>query len=161
MIIGLSLRRITMPDLFGKLKSGANKVAFEADKMARVNRTQGEAEKLKAQINSQYLKLGEIVYEKFSKQEAIDPTLVEACQAITQLHQQVGLKNEEIAKIKAETFSAAPAAPAPAPEQTPTVPETAPANPAPQAQPEAKHCPNCGKEAQPDEKFCKECGTKL
>jgi 2-methylcitrate dehydratase PrpD len=150
-----------MSDFFGKLKSGANKVAFEADKLARANRAQGEAEKLKAQIVSQYSKLGEIVYERFSKQEAIDPALVEACQAIAQLHQQVGLKNEEIAKIKAETFSTSPAAPAPTPAQTPTVPETTPANPAPQAQPEAKHCPTCGKEVQPDEKFCKDCGTKL
>jgi hypothetical protein len=130
-VVGLSLRRITMPDIFGKLKS------------------------------SQFSKLGGIVYEKFSKQEAIDPALVEFCQAIAQLHQQVGLKNEEISKIKAETFSASPAAPAPTPAQTPTVPETAPVDSAPQAQPEAKHCPNCGKEAQPDEKFCKDCGTKL
>ena len=150
-----------MPDFFGKLKSGANKVAFEADKIARVNRAQGEADKLKSQINSQFSKLGEIVYEKFSKQEAIDPALVEFCEALAQLHQQVGLKNEEISKIKAETFSAPLAASAPTPAQNPTVPEAAPVNPAPQDQPEAKHCPNCGKEMQPGEKFCKDCGTKL
>ena len=150
-----------MADFFGKLKSGANKVAFEADKLARTNRAQGEAEKVKGQIISQYSKLGEMVYEKFSKQEAIDPALVEFCQAIAQLHQQVGLKNEEIAKIKAETFGASPAAPAPAPAETATGQETAPVDTAPQNQPVAKHCPNCGKEAQPDEKFCKECGTKL
>ena len=41
-----------MPDLFGKLKSGANKVAFEADKLARVNRAQGESEKLKARSSA-------------------------------------------------------------------------------------------------------------
>ena len=150
-----------MADFFGKLKSGANKVAFEADKLARVNRAQGEAEKLKAQINSQYLKLGETVYEKFSKQEAIDPALVEFCQAIAQTHQQVGLKNEEITKIKAETFNPSPGAPAPTPAETPTETETAPADSAPQAQPQAKHCPNCGKEVGPEEKFCKDCGTKL
>ncbi len=144
-----------MPDFFGKLKSGANKVAFEADKMARVNRAQGEGEKLKAQINSQYLKLGEAVYEKFSKQEAIDPALMDACQAIAQLHQQVGLKNEEITKIKAEAFSV------PAPAATPTAAEAAPVESAPQAQPEMKRCSNCGTVAQGDEKFCRECGTKL
>ena len=150
-----------MADFFGKLKSGANKVAFEADKLARVNRSQGEAEKLKAQINSQYMKLGETVYDKFSKQEAIDPTLVEACQAIAQLHQQVGVKNEEIAKIKAEAFNASPATPSPTPAQTPNAPETAPANPPAEAQPGLKHCPGCGKEVDAGEKFCKDCGTKL
>lgn len=150
-----------MSDFFGKLKSGANKVAFEADKLNRANRAQGEIEKFKVQINSQYSKLGEMVYQKFSKQEAVDPGLVEVCQAIAQLQQQVGLKNEEVAKIKAEVFSDKPAAAAPAPAQAPAAPEAAPANPAPKAQPDVKHCPNCGKEVDPGEKFCKNCGTKL
>ena len=57
-----------------------------------MNRAQGESEKIKGQIISQYSKLGEIVYAKFSKQEAVDPALVEICQAIAQFHQQVGLK---------------------------------------------------------------------
>ena len=118
-----------MSDFFGKLKSGASKVAFEADKLARLNRAQGEADKLKGQINSQYSKLGEIVYEKFSKQEAVDPALVEVCQAIAQLHQQVGSKSEEISKIKAETFSPSPVAPTPTPARTPSVPEPAPVSP--------------------------------
>ncbi len=146
-----------MSDFFGKLKSGANKVAFEADKLNRANRSQGELEKFKVQINSQYSKLGEMVYQKFSKQEAVDPSLVEACQVIAQLQQQVGLKNDEIAKIKAEVFSATPAAPAP----TPAAPEASQFSPAPQAQSDVKHCPNCGKVVEADEKFCKDCGTKL
>lgn len=149
-----------MSDFFGKLKSGANKVAFEADKMARANRAQGEADKLKSQISSQFAKLGETIYQKFSNQEAIDPSLMEACQALGQLHQQVALKNEEIAKIKTEVFGASPAAPAPAPAQA-AAPEAAPATAAPQAQVEVKRCSNCGREVQPGEKFCKDCGTKL
>jgi septal ring factor EnvC (AmiA/AmiB activator) len=146
-----------MPDFLGKLKSGANKVAFEADKMARTNRAQGEADKLKLQINSQYTKLGEAIYQKFSNQEAIDPALVEACEAITQLQQQVEAKNEEVAKIKAETFGAA----APAAEAAPAAAEAAAESAAPEAVPQSKHCPNCGKAVDGDEKFCKECGTKL
>ena len=147
-----------MPDLFGKLKSGANKVAFEADKMARVNRASGEAEKIKSQINSQTMKLGEMVYQKFSQQEAVDPALLEACQAISQLQQQVTAKNEEVAKIKAEAFVDPLAAPAPAPA---AAAQAAPVSAAPEAAAAAKHCPNCGKAVDGDEKFCKECGTKL
>lgn len=145
-----------MSDFFGKLKSGANKVAFEADKLARTNRAQGEADKLKSQINSQFAKLGETVYQKFSNQEVIDPSLAEVCQTLAQLHQQVVLKNEEIAKIKAETFGATPAVPAQAP--TAAAPAAAPAS---QTQVEVKRCTNCGREVQPGEKFCKDCGTKL
>lgn len=150
-----------MPDFFGKLKTGANKVAFEAEKLTRVNRAQGEADRLKGQISSQTMKLGEIIYDKFSKQEAIDPALMEACQAIAQLQQQVGLKNEEVAKIKAETFNPAPAATAPAMAGAPAAAEPAPVSDAPQPQAEVKHCPTCGREIEPGEKFCKDCGTKL
>ncbi len=142
-----------MSTFFGKLKTGANKVAFEAEKLTRVNKAQGEADKIKFQITSQYTKLGELIYEKFSKQEAIDPALAETCQAIAQMHQQFGLKNDEVAKIKAEVFNPASDAPAPAPAAA------APVAPAPQ--PEVKRCPNCGKEVGAEEKFCKDCGTKL
>jgi hypothetical protein len=37
-----------MSDFFGKLKSGAGKVAFEAEKMNRLNRAKGELEKIKS-----------------------------------------------------------------------------------------------------------------
>ena len=150
-----------MSDFFGRLKSGANKVAFEADKMARTNKAQGEAEKFKAQINNQLAKLGEMVYQKYSKQEVVDPDFAEVCQAIANLQQQVTAKNEEIAKIKAETFGATAAAPAPAAEAAPEAAPVAPTAPVALAQPEAKHCPNCGKPVDAGEKFCKECGTKL
>jgi hypothetical protein len=49
-----------MSDFFGKLKSGAGKVAFEADKMNRLNRAKGDLEKSKNQIQAQYMKLGEM-----------------------------------------------------------------------------------------------------
>jgi hypothetical protein len=51
-----------MSDFFGKLKSGAEKVAFEAEKMNRLNRAKGELEKIKNQIQAQYAKLGEMYY---------------------------------------------------------------------------------------------------
>ena len=50
-----------MPDLFGKLKGGAEKVAFEADKLARVNKAQGEVNQIKKQMDTLYVQLGEKV----------------------------------------------------------------------------------------------------
>ncbi len=167
-----------MSDFFGKLKSGANKVAFEADKMGRVNRAQGELDKIKGQISTQFAKLGEMVYRQYSNQEAVSPALAEICQAVARLEQQVALKGEELNKLKAETFGApagsspmaAPVptpvpAPAPVPSPAPimAVEELTPASTTPEvsAQPAAVHCTNCGREIPPGVKFCPDCGTKI
>ena len=154
-----------MSDLFGKLKSGANKVAFEADKMNRANRAQGELDKLKGQIGANFAKLGEMVYRQYNNQEAVSPALEEICKAVVEIERQVGLKNEEIAKIKAEVFGAPAAAPAApvsqAPVSAPAPVAAAPSQPAPQVEsaPKPKFCTNCGKEVPVGAKFCTECGT--
>lgn len=159
-----------MSDFFGKLKSGAGKVAFEAEKMTRLNKAKGEVDQIKRQIEAQYNKLGEMYYRKFLNQEAEGPEFGEACQQITQLGQQMELKGEEVQRITAETYApqgAAPvaAAPAsPAPVQTSPMPApaaAAPVQPAAAAAPQVKYCPNCGKEMAVTVKFCPDCGTKV
>jgi hypothetical protein len=92
-----------MADFFGKLKSGAGKVAFEADKMAKVNRAQGELARLKQQVESLFAKLGEATYEQFVNPAAETPDIAGMCQNITELQRQIGLKNEDIQRINAET----------------------------------------------------------
>lgn len=155
-----------MPDLFGKLKSGAGKVAFEADKMARLNRVQGEQGQLKRQIEGLYAKLGEMYYHKYVGQETESPAFVEVCQQIADLERQVAAKQEEAQKIQAGVYNPqvegqpAPAAPvqaAPAPVNVAPVQEPA----APVAQRQTKFCPNCGHEMPLNVNFCPECGTKV
>jgi hypothetical protein len=148
-----------MSDFFGKLKSGAGKVAFDADKMARVNRAKGEIGKFKQQIDALYLKLGEITYNQFANPGAVTPDITEMCQNITELNRQIALKNDEIQKINAETYApqgaAAPApTPAAAPASAPAAASVAPAA-------STKFCPNCGKEMALAVKFCPDCGTKM
>ncbi|MGE5223584.1 MAG: zinc-ribbon domain-containing protein [Omnitrophica WOR_2 bacterium] len=172
-----------MPDFFGKLKSGAEKVAFEADKMARVNKAQGELNQLKRQIEAQYTKLGEMTYRKIVNQEAESPEVSGICQNITDLQQQATVKSEEVQRINAEQYTAPGAqAPAPAPQpvqpapagatltpessasvQSPaaaTTPETAQV-PMAANQAQTRTCPNCGKEMAASVKFCPDCGTKM
>jgi hypothetical protein len=94
-----------MPDFFGKLKSGAEKVAFEADKMARLNHAQGEVGKVKRQIEAQYIKLGQLVYQQHTNQEAEGPEINEICQTITDLEKELAEKQAVVQRIDAETFS--------------------------------------------------------
>ena len=170
-----------MADFFGKLKSGAGKVAFDADKAVRVNRVQGEKGQLKKQIEALFMKLGEMTYQRFVKQEPESPAFAEMCQNIAELERQVKAKDEEIQKINAEVFAPqaapAPAAPAPA-AQAPAQPAPAPVSAAPVApptpmastpapdmpavvppvpMPEAAAAPA----TQPQTKFCPNCGKEM
>ncbi|HSB67394.1 MAG TPA: zinc ribbon domain-containing protein [Anaerolineales bacterium] len=155
-----------MSDFFGKLKSGAEKVAFEAEKMNRLNRAKGELEKLKNQIQVQYSKLGEMYYTQHETMGVTGPAYDEMCQAIKGLEQQALVKNEEIQRINAEVFTPQGAQPAAQPIPAPVQSSTAPAQTesTPQAAPaaaETKFCPNCGREMPVATKFCPDCGTKV
>jgi hypothetical protein len=167
-----------MSDFFGKLKSGAGKVAFEADKMNRLNRTKGELEKIKNQIQAQYLKLGEMYYNQRATMGLTGPAYDEICQAIVDLEHQVESKNEDIQRISAETYAPQgaqhtpqPVYPGPAqytstpvPTQFPPPPDPTQFTPPPapvQNAATTKFCPNCGKEMPVAAKFCPDCGTKM
>jgi len=167
-----------MTDFFGKLKSGAGKVAFEADKMSRVNRAQGELSQIKHQIETQFSKLGQLHYQLFLNPESESPDFTEIYQHIHTLEQQMGIKAEEIQRIYAETYTPT-GSPAPAPAPTasvnaapvPFAPAAAPAqeempepletSPAPVLQGVTKTCPNCGREMAAAAKFCPDCGVKM
>jgi uncharacterized protein YjbJ (UPF0337 family) len=158
-----------MSDFFGKIKSGAGKVTFEADKLNRLNRAKGDLDKIKTQIQAQYGKLGELYYTQRASQGVSGPAYDQICQAIADLERQAEYKNEEIQRINAEAFPAqgaitqpvtgavqSPAAQLP-PQYVPpaaTVPSTAPLTAA------TKFCTNCGNEMAVDVKFCPNCGTK-
>ncbi len=157
-----------MSDFFGKIKSGAGKVAFEADKLNRLNRSKGELERIKSQIQAQYAKLGEMYYTQRGSAGVTGPGYDEICQAIADLEQKSDAKNEEVKRINSEVYAPQAAQPAPqpasgftqpaptaAPTQTPQQPAQAP------AQAMTKFCPNCGKELAVEAKFCTDCGTKV
>jgi hypothetical protein len=148
-----------MSDFFGKLKSGAEKVAFEADKMTRLNRAKSELEKVKGQIQAQYMKLGEMYFTRRISGGVTGPEFDEICQAVSDLEQQVVSKDEEVQRINAETFGQPGSQPAPQPTQTPAVPPVA--TPAAPVQATTKFCPNCGKENLAAAKFCTDCGTSF
>lgn len=160
-----------MSDFFGKLKSGAGKVAFEADKMARLNKAQNEQGATKRKIEEQYHKLGELYYQGYTSQQLDNPEFASICGLIADLQAQVTAKDEEVQRIHAETYSPPGAAPAPSPlapiepiaaaAAPAPLPVPAPAEaPAPEA-PQKRFCTNCGKEVPAGVKFCPDCGTKM
>ncbi len=157
-----------MSDFFGKLKSGAGKVAFEADKMSRVSRANGEMEKIKSLIQAQYNKLGQLYYTQRGTVGVTGSAYDEICQEIENLEHQVESKSEEIQRINADVYTPqgtqTTAQPAAVPVQTPTAPISTPST-SPSGSVAAaattKFCPNCGTEMPVATKFCPNCGTKV
>jgi zinc-ribbon domain len=169
-----------MDNFMGKLKSGANKVAYEAEKVARLSRARNELDQLKNQVKAQYYKIGELYYQKRSS-GVTGPEFDTLCQAVVDLEQQIKAKDEEIQKITAETFEsqsgqtpasippvAQPAAPAPAPAPAVQAVQAAPAAASSSGFPtqvnapaQTKVCTACGKEIPAAVKFCPECGKSV
>lgn len=132
-----------MSDIFGRLRTGASKATFDANKLMRARKAEGEISQLKKQIDDFQERLGEITYLSYIHKEPQNQEAVDYCEKITALEQQVIVKQEEIKNIQAENFGQ-PSSPTSTPIATNFV-----------------NCPSCGKLNVPNTKFCAECGTKM
>jgi rubrerythrin len=130
---------VKMSDIFGKIKSGAGKVAKEADEFARIKRIELDISSVRRQIEDNYKKLGEITYKSSVNKEPEAPEVAAIIAKITELFDQIKAKEEEIKKLNLKPESEVKTLPTP----TKLV------------------CPSCGKEQETTIKFCPECGAKL
>jgi len=148
-----------MSDFFGKLKSGAEKVAFEAEKMTKMTRSKNELENLKNQLRDQFAKLGQAYYAQRATTGVAESGFDELYQSIAEKEKLIESKTEEIKQLDAQEYVPEGAAPK-TQSVPPAVPPAAPAD-APAAAAATKFCPNCGKEVMVATKFCPDCGTAL
>jgi len=125
--------------LFGKLRSGASKTAFEAGKIARVRKVEGEIVQIRKQIDAFQERLGEVTYLNYIHKEPQGQDAVDYINQITVVEEQLIVKQEEMKNIQADTYGSS--------GET-----SAPGN---------VSCPNCSKMNSANTKFCSECGTKL
>jgi hypothetical protein len=127
-----------MSDILGKIRSGAGKVAKEADRVAHVKRIELEIGSINRQVENHYNKLGEMAYKSNVNKEPENPEAPGIIAKITELHQQIKVKEEEIARINEG-------------KSEPQAPPT----------PGKKICTSCGKDNDVGVKFCSECGVKM
>ena len=133
-----------MPGFFDKIKSGADKAAFEADRLRRVTVAQSALNKLKGELTTQTGAIGARAVELYDSGALAVPELQELCQQLDGLRQQVAAQEQEIERIREEK-----------------APEAAAAAPTPTAAPAGRTCPNCHAEVAAGVKFCPNCGSKV
>ena len=128
-----------MSSFFGKLKSGATRTAYEANKIAKVRKAEGEIAQLRRQIDAFQERLGEVTYLDYIHKEPQGQDALDYIEQLVSFEEQLIAKQEEMKNIQAETFETA--------EQTTPPPDI--------------KCPNCNKMTPANTKFCSSCGTKL
>ena len=132
-----------MPGFFDKIKSGADKAAFEADRLRRVTQAQGALNKLKGELSAHMTTIGTRVVELRDSGSPAQPELEDLFQHLDGLRQQIADQQAEVERIRQEKAPEAPAAPAAAPV------------------PAGQTCPNCHAEVAAGVKFCPSCGSKI
>ena len=149
---------------FDKVKSGAGKVAFEADKVADAKKVEMDIGGLKKQINEIYTTLGEMSYRRYAATNQEAPEFLEVCQRILVVEQKITAKQEELKQINARIWQAPQPQQqyqAPPPSYSPPPQQQYNAPPPPPPQQGGKFCPSCGTPVSDTTKFCSNCGAKV
>jgi hypothetical protein len=152
----------TMPGFFDRLKSGADKAAFEADRLLRLNRAESAVRAAQRELDAEILELGRQALALYDAGTLAQPELQDVCLKVDAKRQEIAVKEAEVERIREEK---PPESGAPADEQPP---EPAYSPPEPEAPPEppapvvgGRTCPNCGAALPDDVRFCPECGAKV
>ncbi|MBN1260624.1 MAG: zinc ribbon domain-containing protein [Anaerolineae bacterium] len=127
-----------MSDFFRRIKSSAGQVAFEAEKLRRVNRVQSIVKSLEAEVAKAIQHAGHIAFQLFQQSEITQPELLEICGHIAMLQAQIQARNSEIEHIREEEYIE--------PVQQPQLGRLCP-NGHGELPAQAQFCPVCGAQA--------------
>ena len=157
-----------MPGIFGSIRQGAARAAFEADKLRRVNQVQSEIAALRRQINQHATQLSNRAIELHRTGELAHADLVAECEQIASLEDEIVEKQGRVGEIQQERMKdeATPAAGLTCPECGTAIPQGASFCPscgaaAGASDPEATLCPSCQASLAAGTVFCPHCGTRV
>ncbi|MBN1658534.1 MAG: zinc ribbon domain-containing protein [Anaerolineae bacterium] len=148
-----------MAGFLGKLKSGADKAAFEADRLVRVNQAQSALRAIQRELEAEVAALGQQAVELYDAGALTQPELLALAPKIDSVRERIAAQEAEVERIRQEK----PPEAAPAPEKSATVAPAAPEPPppAPAPVPQGHVCPKCQTPLRPDVRFCPECGFRV
>ena len=93
-----------MNNLFDRMRSGAEKAAFEADKLRRLSAAQSDLRGLRDEMNKAVNQIGRIAFDLHQRGQGGPPELSAACEAATAVLAQISTQEAEIERIRNEQF---------------------------------------------------------
>lgn len=93
-----------MDNFLGRIRTGAGKAAFEADKLRRVTSVQSAINGLKKEVEKSYYQVGRVAYGLYENGRITQPELQAACDQLAALQAKIAAHEQEIAAIRAEEF---------------------------------------------------------
>jgi len=93
-----------MSSVFSRIRSGASKAAFEADKLRRIASVQSVIKSLKEEITQAFSRAGYVASDLHRTGRITQPELREACERIASLQAQIAAREREIETIRSQAY---------------------------------------------------------
>ena len=93
-----------MNNFFDKMRSGAGKAAFEADKLRRVTTAQAELRGLRDELQKGIALVGRVAFDLHQRGQIGPPELRAVCEQAAAALALINAKEEDIERIRAEQF---------------------------------------------------------
>ena len=164
-------------DNLGKqLSQGIDRAKYEAEKLAKVTRIQGEMADQRRQLDAKRLELADRAYELYKAGQVQSATISALARELDNLRAAVTLKEDELKAAQTEgyveplpttSYSASQDVPVSVEPATPyttpasSVPYTPPVQPSAGVGAGKKACPTCGFVMPSSAMFCPNCGARL
>lgn len=126
-----------MSDFLKRIRSGAEKTAFEADRVRRIQTLQLKIRPLNQEAEKIYSQVGRVAFSLYQQGEIDQPDLKSVCDQLAGVFAQIAAIEQEIETIRVETFVGIAA-----------------------ANQYGHICPNGHGQIPPQDNFCQICGAK-
>ncbi|MFN8467828.1 MAG: hypothetical protein U0X20_19875 [Caldilineaceae bacterium] len=124
-----------MSEMLKTLRSGADRAAFEAGKLMRLQRVQLEQKSRERERREAVEQLGEAAWRLYERGRVSDPELVGLCHAVQTATHEIAELEKAAAKVRSEQADKPEEAAAPT-------------------------CPGCGRGVRSGAVFCRHCGRR-
>ena len=156
-----------MSSFLDKLRSGAGKAAFEADKLKRITAVQATIRSLRGDFEKIIVEAGRVAFRLHKAGEVSQPDLLAICERLAAIQAQIQAREQEVESIRGEVFVESletlayghicPNGHGPLPSQDKFC-QVCGAQATDVPPPAANPCASCGVLLTPDARFCSSCG---
>lgn len=145
-----------MPGIFDKMKSGAERASFEADRLWRVNQARSTLRDLEGDLEARVAALGCQTLALYDAGGLTQAELLESCGPIDALRQKIEAQQAEVERIQQEKPPTEPGAEEAVPSEAPAHEEPSRAG---AESTQERTCARCHSPVMAGARFCQECGA--